>query len=50
MQGLEQYELTSKVTSQHQIQNKKTILIVLECVAQIDNEWMVDLQDRGSVN
>jgi hypothetical protein len=36
-------ELTSKVTPEHKIQNKETILIILEGVAQINDIRMVDL-------
>ena len=35
--------LTSKVTSEHEIQNKKTVLIILKSVSEINDKWMVYL-------
>ncbi len=35
---------TSEVTSQHEIEDKETILIVLERISQVDDKRMVDLQ------
>lgn len=34
---------TSEVTTQHEIEDKETILIVLERVSQVDDKRMVDL-------
>ena len=35
---------TSKVTSQHEIQYEKAIIVILESVAKIDYERVVDLR------
>jgi hypothetical protein len=35
---------TSQIPSQHQIQHKKAILVILESISQIDDEWVVDLR------
>ena len=35
---------TSQISSQHQIQYKKAILVILESISQIDDEWVVDLR------
>ncbi len=37
---------TSKITAQHEIQYEKAILVVLECVAEIHNEGMIDLKKK----
>ena len=42
--------LTPQVTTQHQIQHEKTVLVVLECIAQIHNKRMVDLRSRHTNN
>ena len=46
---------TSKVASQHEIQHKETIFVILESISQVDDEWMVDLHrvlklDSGEVS
>jgi hypothetical protein len=42
-------ELTSKITAEHQIEHEKAVLVVLEGVAQIHNEWMVNLHGRRAI-
>ena len=43
MKGESKRKRTTKVTTQHKVQHEKAILIVLERIAHIDNEWMIDL-------
>jgi hypothetical protein len=43
-------ELTSKITAEHQIKYEKAVLVVLEGVSQIHNEWVVDLHGRKRIN
>lgn len=40
---------TAEVASEHEVENKEAVLVVLECVAHIDDEGMVDLGRRRSV-
>lgn len=35
--------LTSKVTSKHEVEDKKAIFVVLESIPQVDDEWVIDL-------
>lgn len=39
----ELWTLTSKVPTEHKIQNKETILVVLKGISQVDNKGMVNL-------
>jgi len=41
-------ELTSKITAEHQIKYEKAVLVVLEGISQIHNEWVVNLHGRNS--
>jgi hypothetical protein len=34
---------TTQVASEHEVENKETVLIVLECVAHVDDKRMVYL-------
>ena len=43
-------ELTSQVTTQHQIQDKEAVLIILERITHIDNERMIDLHASEQVS
>lgn len=40
---------TSQITTQHEIENKEAVFVVLEGKTQIDNEGMVDLLREGEV-
>ena len=35
--------LTSEVTSEHEVKHEKAILVVLECITQVDDERVIDL-------
>ena len=35
--------LTSEIPSQHEIQHEETVLVVLESIAKVYNEWVIDL-------
>lgn len=35
---------TSQVAPKHQVENKEAVLIVLERIPHVDNEWMVNLR------
>jgi hypothetical protein len=37
---------TSEITAQHKIQYEKAILVVLECVAEVHHEGMIDLRKK----
>lgn len=37
--------LTSKVTTKHEVKNEEAIIIVLESIAEVDQERAVDLHD-----
>jgi hypothetical protein len=39
--------LTSKVTTNHQVKNEEAIIIVLESIAEVDQERVVDLHRKG---
>jgi hypothetical protein len=39
--------LTSKITTKHEIKNEETIIIVLESIAKVDQERVVDLHRGG---
>jgi hypothetical protein len=39
---------TTQVPTEHEIEDKETILVVLESVSKVDNEWMVNLRQRKS--
>ena len=40
-------ELTSKITTKHEVKDKETIIIVLESIAEVDHERVVDLHRGG---
>ena len=35
--------LTSEVASEHEVEDEKTVLVVLEGIAQVDDERVIDL-------
>ena len=35
---------TTEVTTQHKIQHKEAILIILERITHVDDEWVIDLE------
>jgi hypothetical protein len=35
--------LTSEIAPKHEVQNKKAVLIILKSIAQVDDEWVIDL-------
>lgn len=37
--------LTSEVTSKHEVEDEKAVLVVLEGIAQVDDERVIDLND-----
>jgi hypothetical protein len=37
---------TSKITAEHEIQYEKAILVILECVAEVHHEGMIDLRKK----
>jgi hypothetical protein len=39
-------ELTTKVTAEHQIEDKVAVLIVLEGIAKVDDEGVVDFLEK----
>lgn len=36
--------LTSKITAKHKVKNEEAIIIVLERIAEVDQERVIDLQ------
>lgn len=36
---------TAQITAEHEVEDKETVLVVLESIAEIDDERMVDLGD-----
>ena len=36
--------LTTQITAEHKVEDKESILVVLESVAKVDEEWVVDLE------
>ena len=51
-QGCDGSTRTAQVAPQHEIQHKETVLVILEGVAKVDNERVVDLrvyEQRGSL-
>lgn len=35
--------LTSKITTEHEVKNKEAIIIILESIAEVDQERVIDL-------
>jgi hypothetical protein len=42
-----EWNLTSQITTPHEVENEETVLIILESVAEVDQERVVDLDIRG---
>jgi len=42
-------ELTSKVATKHEVEDEETVVIILESIAKVDQERVVDLR-KGSTN
>lgn len=40
-------ELTSKITTKHKVKNEEAIIIVLESIAEVDQEGVIDLHREG---
>jgi hypothetical protein len=38
---------TSKITTKHEVKNEEAIIIVLESIAEVDQERVIDLHRRG---
>ncbi len=50
LDGLEEgFKRTSQVATEHEIEHEETVLIVLKSVAEVDDEWVVDLNVVVSV-
>ena len=41
--------LTSEVTSKHKVKDEKAVLVVLESIAQVDDERVIDLWEYDGV-
>jgi hypothetical protein len=38
---------TPKITTKHKVKNEEAIIIVLESIAEVDQEWVIDLHRGG---
>lgn len=34
---------TAQIPAEHEIEDKETVVVVLESISEVDDEWMIDL-------